>query len=607
LRNHVTPQTKPHQFSKHKSCLFLFLQTAFLHSQSMADQTATTPTPTPTTTTTPTTTPTPTTTAAATEPKPSQRKEKKEKKENKGKENTATKQQQQQQQQGTSLLGLTVKKRENFSEWYTQLVIKTELIDYYHDISGCYVIRPLAYSIWENIQTFFDRKIKSIGVLNAYFPLLVSKARLETEKNHIDGFSPEVAWVTKAGKKDLAEHIAIRPTSETIIYPSYAQWIRSYRDLPLKLNQWNSVVRWEFKDPVPFIRSREFLWQEGHTVFATKKEADEEVLQILDFYSQVFEDLLAIPVFKGFKSEGEKFAGGLYSTSCEAYIPAVGRGVQGATSHCLGQNFSTMFGIKFEDESSKITHAWQNSWGLSTRTLGILCMIHGDDKGLVLPPRVAPIQVVLVPIFKKNQVIEDIAKKAKEIIKSLTDRGIRAHFDDREHYQFGFKFHHWELKGVPLRLEFGPQELANSRIVTYRRDTNTKDNNVPLEGLTDAVVRLLDDIQTSLLNKAREERDSRLSIAKNWNEFSDALSKGNLIKAPWCEDTKCEDRITEKSKAEAKAKQEAAASDNIDTSGLTGGAKTLCIPLDQTPVFDQQPCFACGNPSKKWVLLGRSY
>jgi len=303
------------------------------------------------------------------------------------------------------LLGITAKKNEDFSDWYIQTLLKAELIEY-TDISGCNVFRPGCFAIWEMIQQWFDHEIKKIGVKNAYFPCFVSERSLSKESEFIKGFSPEVAWVTKAGDKDLNEKIAIRPTSETIMYPLFHKWIRSHRDLPLKLNQWCNVVRWEFKHPVPFLRGREFLWQEGHSAFATKEEADEEVLQILEIYRQVYEDLLAVPVIKGRKTEEEKFSGALYTTTVEAFIDSSGRAIQAATSHCLGQNFAKAFDIKFEgkdkDKEEK-EFVWQNSWGLSTRSLGVTIMVHGDDNGLVLPPRVASIQIVVVPITTKKK------------------------------------------------------------------------------------------------------------------------------------------------------------------------------------------------------------
>ena len=303
-------------------------------------------------------------------------------------------------------LGLSASRDDDFGAWYSQVVVAGELIEYY-DISGCYILRPWAYSMWEQIKDFFDAEIKKEGVENCYFPLFVSEARLEAEKDHIEDFAPEVAWVTRSGQSELECPIAVRPTSETVMYPVIANWIRSHRDLPLKLNQWCNVVRWEFKHPTPFIRSREFLWQEGHTCFTNKGEADREVRRILELYRRVYEELLAVPVIPGVKSEKEKFAGGLYTTTVEAFVPATGRGIQGATSHCLGQNFAKMFQIEYENQKGGRSMVWQNSWGCTTRTIGVAIMVHGDDKGLVLPPRVAPVQVVLVTIPNSKASQED--------------------------------------------------------------------------------------------------------------------------------------------------------------------------------------------------------
>lgn len=357
------------------------------------------------------------------------------------------------------MLGLEAKKSENFSKWYQEVIIKSGLIEYY-DISGCYILRPWAYSIWDKIQRFFDGLIQGNGVENAYFPMFVSRRALSTEEDHIEGFEPEVAWVTRYGTSELAEPIAIRPTSETIMYPSYAKWIQSHRDLPLKLNQWTNVVRWEFKNPTPFIRTREFLWQEGHTAYATKKEAEEETLIYLDFYRRVYEELLAVPVCKGVKTESEKFAGGDFTTTVETWIAENGRAIQAATSHHLGQNFAKMFDIQFLNEHKEKQFVWQTSWGLTTRSIGIMVMYHGDDKGLVLPPRVAKTQVVIVPIYKKGDE-EVILAKAKQLSEQLAKDGIRVHLDDRDNYTPGWKYNHWELKGVPLRLELGAKDLKN--------------------------------------------------------------------------------------------------------------------------------------------------
>eukprot|EP00736_Rhodelphis_marinus_P003205 Rmarinus@m.12567 len=359
-----------------------------------------------------------------------------------------------------TLLGIECPKND-FAQWYTEVITKAEMIEYY-DVSGCYVLLPWAYGIWERIQGFFDARIKSIGVQNVYFPMFVSERALMAEKDHVEGFAPEVAWVTHYGEKQLAERVAIRPTSETAMYPIFARKIRSHRDLPVLYNQWCSVCRWEFKQPTPFLRTREFLWQEGHTAHATKPEMDKMVHTILEFYRQVYEDLLAVPVIPGIKTETEKFAGGDYTTTVEGFIPMTGRGIQAATSHGLGQNFAKMCGIEFEDEKSAKELVWQTSWGLTTRSIGIMVMVHGDDRGLILPPRVAPQQVVIIPILYKNAT-DQVLDKCAQLCQRLVDADIRAMVDNRRNQSPGWKFNHWELKGVPIRVEVGMRDIEKKK------------------------------------------------------------------------------------------------------------------------------------------------
>jgi len=514
-----------------------------------------------------------------------------------------------------SLLGVTASKQDSFPQWYVQVITRAELIEYY-DISGCYILRPWAYSIWEHIQAFFDTRMKRLGVQNAYFPLLVTKQALEAEKDNFADFCPEVAWITKTGQSDLPEenHIAVRPTSETIMYPAYKKWIRSWRDLPLKLNQWTNVVRWEFKSAVPFLRSREFLWQEGHTAFATAKEADEEVLQILDLYAKVYEELLAIPVIKGRKSDKEKFAGADYTTTVEAFVPINGRGVQGATSHHLGRNFAKVFHIEFENEKGGRELVYQNSWGLTTRSIGVLVMIHGDSKGLVLPPRVAPQQVVIIPLHFKGKDPAEVDKKGFEICEVLQNSGIRAHVDNRTLYNPGWKYNHWEMKGVPLRIEIGPKDMEANQVVICRRDNGAKEP-VPMSNLVARANEFLEDIQKSLFEKACRERDTHMVNIKSWAEFVPALDGKNMVLAPWCLEKSCEDKIKERSAAESK-EQDEKSKQTADVEGvseeqvqfkLTGAAKSLCIPFEQQALPANCACFACGAPAKKWALFGRSY
>ncbi|OCH93964.1 prolyl-tRNA synthetase [Obba rivulosa] len=512
--------------------------------------------------------------------------------------------------EGAVQIAIGIKKEVDFAGWYTNVLVKADMLDYYN-VSGCYILRPWSYSIWEIIQDWFNAKIRAMGVQNAYFPMFVSSKVLEREKDHIEGFSPEVAWVTRAGNSELEEPIAIRPTSETVMYPYYAKWIKSHRDLPLKLNQWNSVVRWEFKNPQPFLRTREFLWQEGHTAHLTKPEADAEVREILDLYRRVYEELLAVPVIPGVKSEKEKFAGGLYTTTVEGFVPTTGRGIQGATSHCLGQNFSRpeMFNIFVEDPADPTgqgkTYVWQNSWGLSTRVIGVMVMTHGDNQGLVLPPRIACIQVVVVPCGITAKTGEE-ARKAindmcEQLAESLKKVGVKAKADLREGYTPGFKFNDWEQKGVPLRLEIGPADLAKQQTLSVRRDTGVK-SPLPLGDITTTVPQLLETIQADMFRRAKEMYDSRVKEITRWEDVVPTLDDKCVVAIPWCEEEACEDDIKERSGRAAEPQDERAPS---------AGAKSLCIPFDQSRWTPIEPgktkCPACGKDAKRWTLFGRSY
>ncbi|XP_039424576.1 bifunctional glutamate/proline--tRNA ligase isoform X6 [Corvus cornix cornix] len=499
-------------------------------------------------------------------------------------------------------LGLEAKKEENLSEWFSQVITKSEMIEYY-DVSGCYILRPWAHAIWEAIKDFFDAEIKKLGVENCYFPMFVSQAALETEKSHIADFAPEVAWVTRSGKTELAEPIAIRPTSETVMYPSYAKWVQSHRDLPIKLNQWCSVVRWEFKHPQPFLRTREFLWQEGHTAFATYEEAAEEVLQILDLYARVYEDLLAIPVVKGRKTEKEKFAGGDYTTTLEAFISASGRAIQGATSHHLGQNFSKMFEIVFEDpkKPGEKQFAYQNSWGITTRTIGVMTMIHGDNMGLVLPPRVACIQVVIIPCGITNSLSEEdreaLLKKCNEYRTRLLAVSIRVRADLRDNYSPGWKFNHWELKGVPVRVEVGPRDMKSQQFVAVRRDTGQKLTLSEHEA-EEKLKQILEEIHANLYSRASEDLKSHMVVANNMEDFQKELDSGKIVQIPFCGEIECEDWI----------KKTTARDQDLEPGAPSMGAKSLCIPFQ--PLRELQPgarCVCGKNPAKFYTLFGRSY
>ena len=509
---------------------------------------------------------------------------------------------------GISRLGLEVRKETNFVEWYSQILTRSELIEYY-DISGCYILRPWAYEIWENVKSWFDRRIKAIGVKNCYFPMFVSKSGLEREMGHIEGFAAEVAWVTKSGNSDLSEPIAIRPTSETVMYPSYAKWIRSHRDLPLRLNQWCNVVRWEFSHPTPFIRTREFLWQEGHTAWESQEQAGAEVTEILGLYRRVYEELLAVPVIPGTKTEKEKFAGGLYTTTVEAFVPSTGRGCQAATSHCLGQNFAKMFGIEFEDDKKQKRLVWQNSWGLTTRSLGLLIMVHGDDKGLVLPPRVAPYQVVIIPCGITASMDADLRQRllssVNKLARELGDQDVRVHADTRVHYSPGWKYNYWELKGVPLRIEFGPKELDGQTYTVCLRHDGIK-TTVRKNYLVSDINVVLERIQKEMFERAQAVRKERIMRVSNWVEFVSVLNKKCCLLSPWCGREVCEDNIKKVSAEESKQLLQA---DEEDTRAPSMGAKALCIPFDQTHNVSDQKCIfpGCNEIAKFEVLFGRSY
>ncbi|MBI2651878.1 proline--tRNA ligase [Candidatus Woesearchaeota archaeon] len=476
-------------------------------------------------------------------------------------------------------LGLTVKKSEDFNEWYNQVVIKADMIDY-SLVSGCIVFKPNSYSIWENIQRIFDDKIKKSGHKNCYFPMFIPESLLKKEAEHIEGFSPEVAWVTKAGDTELTEKLAIRPTSETIMYESYAKWIRSWRDLPLLLNQWNSVVRWEFKHAKPFLRTREFLWQEGHTVHATKEDAEREVMQQLFEYVDLIENYMAIPVIAGKKTDKEKFAGADYTTTVEAFMPD-GKALQMATSHLLGQNFAKVFDIKFLDKDEKEKYAWQTSWGLSTRTIGAIVMAHGDDKGLVLPPKIAPTQIVVVPIvFKENKDL--IIAKCKEVVKKLKAKNYNVELDDRDGYTPGWKFNEWELKGIPLRIEIGPKDVEADQLVLVRRDNNEKQI-IKTKDWEKKIEQTLNDLQDSLFKKAKGYLTESIVEVHNFNDFVNAIKNKRMAKALFCGEGECEDTTKDK----------------------TEGAVCRCIPFEQKPAKGN--CIQCGSQAKFWAVFGKGY
>ncbi|MDO8467662.1 MAG: proline--tRNA ligase [Nanoarchaeota archaeon] len=431
--------------------------------------------------------------------------------------------------------GITVKK-ENLVDWYSEVVQKAELADY-APIKGFMIIRPNAYSIWQNIQDYFNKVLEKKGVRNAYFPLLIPESFFKKEAKHAEGFNPELAYIKNT---DEGEKLALRPTSETIMYDSYSKWIRSWRDLPLKINQWCNVIRWEVKQTKPFLRTREFLWQEGHCVFSTENEAEENMNEMAEEYKKMVEEILAIPVLIGKKSEGEKFAGAQTTMTIESLMPD-GKALQMGTSHNLGQNFAKAFNVKFKDQNEKEQYGWQTSWGFSTRLIGALTMVHGDDKGLVLPPKIAHNKLVIIPIlFDKTS--EKVLKKSKEIEKKLAKFNPIA--DYRTDYSPGWKYHEWEMKGIPLRIEIGPNDLAKKQVVIVRRDTNEKIS-VPEKNIEKEVPKLLDEIQKNLFNKAKKFLDSRIDKAETLKELKEKIKLGKIVKAYFIDDGKTEDYIKE--------------------------------------------------------------
>jgi len=476
--------------------------------------------------------------------------------------------------------GVTVKKNMDFSEWYVEVVLKAELADY-APVKGCMIIRPDAYAVWEKIQEVVNQKIKTTGHKNAYFPMFIPEAFLTKEAEHFEGFTPEVAWITQGGNTPLEEKLAVRPTSETIMYSMYAKWIRSWRDLPLKINQWCNIVRWETKATKLFLRTREFLWQEGHTAHATAKESEEEVMWAINMYKDIIENVLAIPVLIGTKSESEKFAGALYTTALESIMPD-GKALQMGTSHNLGQHFAKVFDVKYIGEDKEDHHVWQTSWGITTRLIGAMIMIHGDDKGLIMPPKVAPNQIVIVPIPFKGHDAEAIATKTKEIATTLKDNGLRVVLDDRQEYTPGWKFNQWELKGVPVRIELGPRDLQNKQVVIVRRDTGQKTMAKETDILA-TVENLLQDIHDNLLLKARTILQDKITEVTSYDAFKQIIEdKGGFIKASWCGNIACEAKIKEET-----------------------GATIRVIPFKKE--IPQNGCIYCGEKGKDIVYFARSY
>ena len=464
---------------------------------------------------------------------------------------------------------------EDFAQWYTDIVRKAELADY-TDTKGCIAIRPYGYAIWENIQKYADELFKKSGVKNVSFPVLIPESLLQKEKDHVEGFAPEVAWVTEAGGEKLEEKLCVRPTSETIFTTMYSKWLNSWRDLPFVYNQWCNVLRWE-KETRPFLRSREFLWQEGHTIHETEKEARERTLQMLNIYVDVAEKLLAIPVITGLKTETEKFAGADETYTIEA-MTYDGKALQSGTSHYFGQNFTKPFDVKFQNRDGKLEYAYQTSWGISTRLIGAIIMAHGDNRGLKLPPRVAPIQVEIIPIAQHKEGVEE---KVSEIYERLKTK-FRVEKDFRKQVSPGVKFNDCEMRGIPLRLEMGPRDIENGECILVRRDTSEKIS-VKLENLEETISKLLEDIQNNMFEMCKKRMEEKTTEAHTLDEFVEKMnSNQGFIKAMWCGNAECEAKIKE----------------------LTA-AKSRCMPFVQEKIDDK--CVCCGKPADKYVIWGRQY
>jgi prolyl-tRNA synthetase len=469
------------------------------------------------------------------------------------------------------------KRSEDFSRWYTDVIAAADLADY-SPVKGCMVIKPHGYAIWENIQKVLDKMFKDTGHQNAYFPLFIPEEFLKREAEHVEGFSPELAVVTHAGGKELEEKLVVRPTSETIINDSYSKWVKSWRDLPILINQWANVVRWEMRTRL-FLRTTEFLWQEGHTVHATHEESKEEVQKMLGVYKTFAEEYLAIPVLTGIKSDAEKFAGALETYTMEGMMQDK-KALQCGTSHDLGQNFAKAFDIQFQDRDGELKYAWQTSWGVSTRLIGGLIMTHSDDNGLVLPPRVAPIKAVFVPIWRDEDQMKAVVAKAEELAASLGDMPVK--IDSRDNYKPAWKYFEWERKGVPVRIEIGPKDLENKQVVFVRRDTGEKVF-VPESQFRQKLEETLEDIQKSLFERARKFRENNTYKTVKWDEFVDIIqNKGGFVDAAWCGASDCEAEVKEKTGA------------------------TIRVIMDSSLKPDGV-CIHCGKEAKKQVIFAKAY
>ena len=462
----------------------------------------------------------------------------------------------------------------DFAQWYTDIVKKAELVDY-SSVKGCMIIRPYAYAMWENIQKDLDRRFKETGHENVYMPMLIPESLLQKEKDHVEGFAPEVAWVTQGGEEKLTERLCVRPTSETLFCEHYAKIVQSYKDLPKLYNQWCSVVRWE-KTTRPFLRTTEFLWQEGHTVHATQEESEEETIRMLNIYADFVENMLAIPVIKGQKTEKERFAGAVATYTIEALMHD-GKALQTATSHNFGTGFAEAFGMQYTDKNGKLQYVHQTSWGITTRLIGAIIMVHGDDNGLKVPPRIAPVQVIIVPIAMHKGGVLEKAEELKERISKVA----RVKLDASDKMP-GWKFAEYEMKGIPIRLEVGPKDIEKNQVVLVRRDTGEK-TPVSMDELETVIPKLLDDIHNSMYEAAKANRDSKTHAALNMEQFKDIVeNKTGFVKAMWCGDRACEDKIKEET-----------------------GATSRCIPFDQEKISDT--CVCCGKKADKLLYWGRAY
>ncbi|MBN2047276.1 MAG: proline--tRNA ligase [Anaerolineaceae bacterium] len=472
------------------------------------------------------------------------------------------------------------KQAENYSEWYTQLVQRAELADY-APVRGCMVVRPYGWALWENIQADLDARFKATGHENARFPLFIPMSFFEKEKEHVEGFSPELAVVTHGGGQELEEPLVVRPTSETVIGYMYSKWINSYRDLPLKINQWANVVRWEMRTRL-FLRTLEFFWQEGHTAHATAEEAEEETRLILDTYTAFAQEMAAVPVIPGLKSDSEKFAGAVRSYSIEAMMGDT-KALQAGTSHNLGQNFAKAVDIKYLDETNQQQYCWTTSWGVSTRFIGAIIMTHGDDQGLVLPPRLAPIQIVIVPIYRTDDQQAVVLESARRIEKELVAGGYRVKMDERTEVTPGFKFNHWEMRGVPLRIEIGPRDVESGNVMIARRDMPGREGKklMPQENVQTWAGELLEEIQQAMFEKAKQFRDAHITEVDDYDTLKQVVENGWAL-SWWCEEAACEAQIKEDTKA-----------------------TTRVLPLEQPE--GEGVCVHCGKPAKRKVYFARAY